>query len=82
MRLLSLKNNERPLVHHIKQKHVLRRSVKMQVALTVNINPRNNVLFLIYQFNQSMNQNLFIGIKKLRKLQLLLQETNKFTASC
>jgi len=31
-------------MHGIKQKHVLRRSVKMQVALMVNINGRSRTL--------------------------------------
>jgi len=55
MRLLSLTNNERLLVNHIKQKHVLRRSVKMQVALTVNINGRSRTL------NSLGEQQLMIG---------------------
>jgi len=41
---MSLKNNERLLVQRIKQEHVLRGSVKMQVALTVNINGRSRTL--------------------------------------
>jgi len=44
MRLLSLMNNERLLVHRLKQKYVLRRSVKMQVTLKVNINGRSRTL--------------------------------------